>query len=175
MVLDEPCAKAPGSNRRADVRKSTYFDSQDHDGWPDPQALKHYFVAPPGEEWFHTHGNDTAGLTAEGLYGTEQRAPGRDRTDLDLDLYGIPGLGVLLIYHKYGGGYAEAYTSKGDLSRLQEWVRNLHNDPLPVGLFIPFADAYEAVKDFIETDGQLPKSIEWVANKDLPPGTFPDP
>lgn len=33
----------------------------------------------------------------------------------------------------------------------------------------------EAVKEFIETDGQLPKCIEWVANKDLPPGTFPDP
>jgi hypothetical protein len=27
----------------------------------------------------------------------------------------------------------------------------------------------------METDGQLPKSIEWVANRDLPPNTFPDP
>jgi len=36
------------------------------------------------------------------------------------------------------------------------------------------AKAYEAVKEFIETDGQLPKCIEWVADKDLPPGTFPD-
>jgi hypothetical protein len=31
------------------------------------------------------------------------------------------------------------------------------------------------VKEFIETDGQLPKCIEWVADNDLPPGTFPDP
>jgi len=31
------------------------------------------------------------------------------------------------------------------------------------------------VKEFIETGGQLPKCIEWVANKDLPPNTFPDP
>ena len=97
------------------------------------------------------------------------------RVDLDLTLYGIPGVGVLLIYHKYGGGYQDEYTSKGDMSRLQEWVRNLHQTPLPVGLFIPFPKAYEAVKEFIETDGQLPKCIEWVANKDLPPGTFPDP
>jgi hypothetical protein len=111
----------------------------------------------------------------KGLYGTEDGTPGRTRVDLDLDLYGIPGLGVLLIYHKYGGSYNEAYTSKGDMSRLRDWVRNLHNDPLPVGLFIPFADAYAAVKEFIETDGALPKCIEWVANKDLPPGTFPDP
>ena len=54
-------------------------------------------------------------------------------------------------------------------------MRNLHNDPLPVGLFIPFKSAWLAVKEFIETDGALPKSIEWVANKDLPAGTFPDP
>ena len=61
------------------------------------------------------------------------------------------------------------------MSRLKEWVRNLHNDPLPIGLFIPFKNAWLAVKEFIETDGALPKSIEWVANKDLPAGTFPDP
>jgi len=163
-----------GSDRAAEMRKLTYFDQIDREGWPDPREVKHYFFAPPGqEEWFHTWGNDTAGLTAEGLYGTESEdhIAGR-RVDLDLDLYGIPGLGVLLIYHKYGGGYQETYTSKGDMSRLKEWVRNLHNDPLPVGLFIPFPEAYEAVKEFIE---QLPKCIEWVANKDLPPGTFPDP
>jgi hypothetical protein len=53
-------------------------------------------------------------------------------------MYGIPKLGVLLIYHR---SFAKAYTSKGDLSRLREWVRNLDNDPLPVGLFIPFKSA----------------------------------
>src|SRR4029078_2575628 len=100
-----------------------------------PKTLSPYFFAPKGPEWFHTGGNDTAGLTAEGLYGTEQGIPGKTRTDLHLDMYGMPGLGVLLIYHKYGGGFSEAFTSKGDMSRLREWVRNLHNDPLPVGLF----------------------------------------
>jgi hypothetical protein len=34
-------------------------------------------------------------------------------------------------------------------------VRNLHNDPLAVGLFIPFKSAWLAVKDFIETDGEV--------------------
>lgn len=158
------------------MRKLTYFDRFDGEGWPDPGELKPYFFAPAGQEWFHTGGNDTAGLSAEGLYGTENEDHiAGHRVDLDLDLYGIPGLGVLLIYHKHGGGYKESYTSKSDMRRLKEWVRNLHNDPLPVGLFIPFADGYEAVKEFIETDGALPKCIEWVANKDLPPGTFPDP
>jgi hypothetical protein len=157
------------------MRKRTSFEKHKHQGWPDPAVLKPYFFGPPGDEWFHTGGNDTAGLSARGLYGTEQGIAGKTRIDLDLHIYGIPSLGALLFYHKYGGGYGEAYTSKGDMSRLREWVRNLHNDPLPVGLFIPFPDAYEAVKEFIETEGGLPKCIEWVANKDLPRGTFPDP
>ncbi|MBM3544614.1 MAG: hypothetical protein FJX44_08950 [Alphaproteobacteria bacterium] len=161
---------------RTRMRKRTSFERLERQGWPNPEALKPYFFGPPGEEWFHTGGNDSAALWAEGLYGTENEDHlAGCRVDLDFYIYGIPGLGVLLIYHKYGGGYQEAYTSKGDMSRLKEWVRNLHNDPLPVGLFIPFPDAYEAVKEFIETDGQLPKCIEWVANKDLPPGTFPKP
>jgi len=50
-----------------------------------------------------------------------------------------------------------------------------HDTPLPVGLFIPFERAWSAVKEFMETEGALPKSIEWVANRDLPPNTFPDP
>ena len=157
-------------------RKRASFEWFRQKGWPDPHDLKPFFIAPPGQEWFRTGGNDTAGFLAEGLYGTEQegRFTGR-RVDVRLDLYGMPSVGVLLIYNKYGGGYSEAYTSKGDLSRLKEWVRNLHSTLLPVGLFIPFPKGYDAVKEFIETDGQLPKSIEWIANKDLPPGTFPDP
>lgn len=157
------------------MKKRTYFNSRRTSGWPDPQELKPFF-APDGDHWFHTTGNDSGGLKAEGLHGTENedRLTGR-RVDLELMMWGIPNVGVLLIYRKYGGGYQETFTSKGDMTRLKEWVRSLHEDPLPVGLFIPFPDAYEAVKEFIETDGQLPKCIEWVANKDLPPGTFPDP
>jgi hypothetical protein len=30
----------------------------------------------------------------------------------------------------------------------------------------------EAVKEFMETDGELPTSIEWTANRNLPRGTF---
>src|SRR5215813_11001499 len=32
----------------------------------------------------------------------------------------------------------------------------------------------EAVKEFMETDGKLPNSIKWIANRHLPRGTFPD-
>ena len=157
------------------MRKSSYFDSRRSEGWPEPTELKPYFFAPSGHQWFHTAGNDGALLAVEGVEGTEDRPPGQGRIDIRLEMDGIPELGVLLIYQKYGGVYREAFTSKGDLRRLREWVRNLHNTPLPVGLFIPFESAFEAVKEFIETDGALPKSIEWIANKDLPPNTFPDP
>ncbi|MNC98194.1 hypothetical protein D3C83_160840 [compost metagenome] len=51
----------------------------------------------------------------------------------------------------------------------------MQGDLRPIGLFIPFPVAWKAVKEFMETDGQLPKSIEWVANRDLPTNTFPDP
>jgi hypothetical protein len=74
-----------------------------------------------------------------------------------------------------GGGYKDTFTSKSDLKRLRELVRSTHDTPLPVGLFIPFEQAWKAVKEFIETEGKLPTSIEWIANRDLPPNTFPDP
>jgi hypothetical protein len=67
------------------------------------------------------------------------------------------------------------FSSKGDLRRLRELVRSTHDTPLPVGLFIPFEQAWKAVKEFIETDGTLPQSIDWIANRDPPPSTFPDP
>ncbi len=90
-------------------------------------------------------------------------------------MWGHPQYGVLLIWSKWGGGHKEMYSSKGDLSRLRELVLSTHGTPLPVGLFVPFEVAWKAVKEFLENDGALPKSIEWIANRDLPPNTFPDP
>ena len=156
------------------MQRWTTFDRHYHEGWPNPRELKPYFLAPPGQEWFNHGGNDTAGPVSHRSLRNRERNPSKTRTDLYFEMYGIPGLGVLLIYHKYGGGFSEAYMSKGDMSRLKGWVRNLHNDALPVGLFIPFKSAWIAVKEFIETDGALPKSIEWVANKELPEGPTSD-
>jgi hypothetical protein len=143
--------------------------------WPAPEQLKHYFFGPPGQEWLQDEQNDSAVLSAQGVERTEHLKLGEGRVNLHLMLWGNPELGVMLMYSKTGGGVADMFCSKGDLRRLREWVRTTHNDLRPVGLFIPFENAYFAVKEFIETDGELPKCIEWVANKDLPPGTFPDP
>jgi hypothetical protein len=159
------------------MRKTVYFDVFDGRGWPSPEQLRPYFLAPPGQRWTFDggNGNDSWGLTAEGVDGTEHLEANKGRIDIELEMWGHPDLGVLLIYSKWGGGVKQMYSSKGDLHRLREWVRSLHDTPLPVGLFIPYEKAWQAVKEFIETDGQLPKSIDWIANRDLPRNTFPDP
>lgn len=160
------------------MKKSAYFASEWYEkGWPAPKDLEHYFLAPPSERWFgnYPRGNDTAGFFAEGVDGTEHLPEGKGRKYIDLTLWGNPDLGVLLIHWKRGGGLNETYTSVGDMTRLREIVRARHGTQLPVGLFIPFEEAWKAVKEFIETDGQLPRSIGWIANKDLPPNTFPPP
>lgn len=54
-------------------------------------------------------------------------------------------------------------------------MRTLHDDPMPVGLFIPFDQAWLAVKEFMETEGNLPTGIDWVSSNDIPDNTFPDP
>ena len=157
------------------MNKRVYFDGYYGPGWPSPSQLESYFLAPPGQRWTFETGNDGWGFWAEGVDGTEHLEVNKGRIDVKLQMWGNPELGVLLIYTKWGGEFKDVFSSKGDLSRLREWVRSAHNDPLPVGLFIPFASAWSAVREFIETDGALPKSIEWIANDDLPENTFPDP
>jgi hypothetical protein len=144
--------------------------------WPTLADVQRFIAAPKGQEWPYRGGNDNWGLGAEGMYGTEG-LPRLDRVTGDLDMIGNPDLGVILCYSKWDGRIRKKYSyySKGDLGRLGEFVRSLHGTPLSVGLFIPFPIAWKAVKEFIETDGELPQSTEWIAGSDLPPETFPDP
>jgi hypothetical protein len=159
------------------MRKSIDLGSHDHDGWPDPRELERYFLGPQGRNWGSEseYGGDSAALWAEGAHGTEHLDAEKGRIDIELMMWRNRDLGVLLIYSKWGGGYKEMFSSKGDLRRLREWVRTSHGTPLPVGLFVPFVTAWKAVKEFIKTNGELPKSIEWIADRDLPPNAFPDP
>lgn len=157
------------------MNKYVYFHHFHGDFWPSQDQLRPYFHAPMGHEWFSHSGNDTGSLRLQGLEGTEDKPFGRGRKDIALQMWGIPDIGVLLIYDKIGPpGFRDTFSSKGDMTRLSELVDSLHSTPLPVGLFIPFEQAWLAVKEFMETEGQLPKSIEWVRNWDLPPNTFPD-
>jgi hypothetical protein len=157
------------------MNRNAYFHSYQGNFWPSLVQLQPFF-SNAGESWISRGGNDSWSIKLQGLEGTEDRPYGSGRKDINLNMWGRPGLGVLIIYHKTGPvGFRDAYTSKGDMSRLGELVRSTHDDPLPVGLFIPFERAWFAVKEFMVTEGQLPTSIEWIRNADLPPNTFPDP
>lgn len=158
------------------MKKHSYFHTFWGDEWPTLEFLEPYFTHPTKDfGWFPNSSNDSAGISLQGLDGTEHLPWGRGRIDINLLMWGHPEHGVLLIYEKVGDENSFGYCSKGDVSRLREWVRSLHDTPLPVGLFIPFAEAWKAVKEFMETEGQLPTSIEWVKGAELPEGTFPDP
>lgn len=161
----------------ASTKKSVYFDTFDGPFWPEPAALEPYFLAPKGQEWFFESGNDGAGLWSDGLYGTDHLTPKTGRVDVVLHVTGHPDLGVSLYYRKWNGQLRRTfgYSSKGALSRLRDFVRDLHGDPHSAGLYIPFAEAWPAVKEFIEREGELPRSIAWIPDEHLPPGTFPDP
>lgn len=158
------------------MRKHAYFASRDFDGWPEPEEIKPYFLGPPGQRWFFDTGNDSAGFTAEGVDDTDYQDHADERQiDIYLNLWANPEFGVLLIYEKVGGGFDNVFTSKGDMSRLKEYVLTLHDTPMPIAFYISFEEAWKAVKEFMETDGALPKSIEWVENNTLPRDTFPEP
>jgi hypothetical protein len=157
------------------MRKYSYFASDNREGWPDVAELERYFLAPPGQRWFFETRNDGGSLTVEGAAGTGHLERFKGRIDVYKMMWGHPELGVQLMYKRWGGGYDDVFYSRGDMSRLAEWVESLHEDLKPVGLFVPFDVAWLAVKEFIETDGALPKSIAWVSDRDLPPDTFPDP
>src|SRR5581483_7561046 len=121
--------------------------------WPALGEIERYFLAPRGQQWFNTGGNDTASLICEGLAGTENLPAQNGRIDLHLYMWGHPEHGVLFFYNLWGGGYAQTCSSKGDPNHLRQWVRSLHNDPMPLGLYVPFEAAWQALKEFIQSGG----------------------
>lgn len=156
------------------MRKRTWFPLLPYEGWPRPQDIESYFLTSPGRKLLWNRA-DSYGFRAIGVDGTEQLELGKGRVDTDLAVWANLKLGMLLIHSKLGGGHREVFSSVGNTRLLHEWTRSRHNTPLPIGLFIPFEKAWSAVREFLETDGKLPKSIEWISNHELPPNTFPDP
>jgi hypothetical protein len=156
------------------MKKSTYFDTYVGQGWPDPSWLAPYFLTNSGRRTAFDDDTDSWALRVDGLEGTDQLPQFNGRVDLVLTVVGNIDHGVLLCHQKWGPNGIGHY-SKGDLSRLREYVETKHGDLKPVAFFIPFEDAWKAVKEFMEKDGALPKSIPWIAAPDIPPGTFPGP
>ena len=84
------------------MKKHIYFDRFRGNFWPRASELKPYFFSQSGQEWFYTGGNDTAGLSLEGVEETEHLDFGRGRKDIILSMWGNPIHGVLMIYEKRG-------------------------------------------------------------------------
>ena len=158
------------------MKKTIHFDSFAREGWPQPSELQRFFLAPQGREWSYRGGNDHWGIDVDGLFGTDG-LPDHERVSVSLSMVGNPDLGVSLFYSKWDGRVRRkfSYNSKGDFERVGEVVRSLQGDLWPVAFFVPFAVAWSAVREFMETDGELPTSIEWIASEELLSGTFPDP
>ena len=158
------------------MQKTAYFAERWDDGWPSVEWLQPVFSTVLGKYGFKEGDNDNWGFNIEGLYGTSG-LPRRQSVNVHLYVTGHPDHGVTLQYTKWDGRIQKQKTvnSKGDLRRLGEFVRSRHGDLLCIGLFISFESAWKAVKEFIERNGELPTSIEWIAGRDLPSGTFPHP
>ena len=84
------------------MRKRTYFDSYWGDGWPELKWLAPYFLTAAGRRQFFSGGNDSWGLSADGVDGTENLPPFKGRVDIELMIQGNPQLGVILCYLKLG-------------------------------------------------------------------------
>jgi hypothetical protein len=145
-------------------------------------------VVWPEIGWLEPFFHDSAGQVAplqldrregsfylEGVDGTGGLSRHSGRVDISLMLWANPERGVMLEHRKFGGGIDIAWFSKGDLRFRLNWVWSKYGTPLSTGFFIPAERAWLAVKQFIQMDGALPDSIEWVDERELPADTFPPP
>jgi hypothetical protein len=156
------------------MKKMTNFRDYEGPGWPDQKWLAPYFLTSAGRQKAFGKGNNHWCVTAEGVNGTED-LPFDKRIDINLHIIGKPDLGALLLYDRVSMTDGHAYYSLGNLKMLRTLVMAKQVSRMPVGLFIPFEQALKAVMEFIQTNGALPKCIEWIAAADLPEGSFPEP
>ena len=159
------------------MRKEGSFDNHWGEGWPDLENIKSCLLDPERRAQFFAKGRDGGSLSAKGLYGTEGLPARGGLVTANLFLHMNPDHGAKLVYAKWDGRIQKKYSydSKGDLNRLREFVRSFHGTMLCVGLFIPFEQGWLAIKEFIDTEGELPRAIEWIATEDLPQDIAPYP
>lgn len=152
-----------------------YFDGRRASRWPHPEAIRHYFFPKSGNAWFSTGGNDSGGFSIEGVEGTEHLEQGLGRVTISLNMVGHPAHGVQLNWARLGPPQRTDYYALHDPARLNQYVNSMHGDPQPIGLYVPFAEAWKAVEDFLTNEGERSKRIAWAAASELPPDAFPAP
>lgn len=156
------------------MRKECLFGDFDGPYWPTPVQLQKYFLGPAAkQQWPFPGYYDRGYLCAYGLHDTGH-LPDDQAVTVQLNVIGNSTAGAMLQYSRRDGRIPQRVThnSKGDFSRLREFVRGTDGFLVSVGLFIPFETAWQAVKEFIESDGEMPTSIEWINRRALPPGTL---
>ena len=165
------------------MKRNIHCPGNQSEEWPATTALAPLFLEPSSRETLWSSGNDSWALRVWGLKGTGNlprywQVGGHglpSANEANLTFWDNPDHGILLYYKKFGNGLSVHRFWRGDTTRLKEWVRTTHDDLRPVGLYIPFEKAWPAVKDFMDSNGELPNSIAWIKSEDLPIGTFPDP
>jgi Immunity protein Imm1 len=142
------------------------FDDQASDtSWPQIQSLSEYFKPLLGTTpWkFKTHGLDDV------WFWISQKDAEHFEVRTELRLIGVPGYGVYISYWQSGvktGGLN--FYAKGDLARIKDCAANRRGDLFSLALLVPFSAAYSALAEFLETNGALPKCIEWVEPSEVP-------
>lgn len=142
-------------------------------GFPPLSEIEHYFTDYSEEKWAYG-GQSDGSLRIYGAHGTWNSDPFKDRINVTLCVIDDPNFGMYLYYAKHGGGYGDHYFSVGDMSRLTEFTRSRHDDPLSLGLFVSPSVAWLAVQDFITTTGERSPRVNWISGDDLPPEAFPE-
>ena len=156
------------------MKKITSFRGYEGPGWPDEKWLEPFFLTSAGRREVFGVRNNGWGLRARGVDGTED-LPFDKEINITLHIIGKPDLGVLLLYDRMSATDGYSYYSVGNPKLFRTLVMATQVSRMPMGLFIPFEQAFEAVNEFIQTDGARPKCIEWIAPSDLPEGSFPEP
>jgi Immunity protein Imm1 len=159
------------------VKKEAAFDNHWGKGWPEIRIVEQNLSDPEKLAQLFAQGRDGGCFSIEWTYDKNNSAPQSELVGATLYMHMNPNHGIKLQYSKWDGrtGEKKTYHSKGDLTRLKEFVRSFHRTPLSIGLFVPFEVGRKAVKEFLESDGELPRSIDWMSDDDLPSDVFPLP
>lgn len=158
------------------VKKEAAFDDHWGNGWPDISAVEQGLADPEKLAQLLAKGRDGGCFSIEWVYDKGALSQS-GLVGAILYMHMNPEHGIKLQYSSWDRrtGKRETYHSKGDLARIRQFVRSFHRTPLSIGLFVPFEKGRKAVKEFLQTDGKLPQSVDWISDDDLPSDAFPLP